>query len=189
MAATMVCGASTPVAVVASGPTSTQEFLAAAHAAFDCSLRRFFSRRGVSRDDLDDMVQEVYLRLARQPGMQDIRSAEAFVIAVAGNLLRDDFRRRGRRGPEISLEATGVDAPAHGHDPERSAECSQHIVAAGSALGTLRPVTRRVFLGHRLGGQSYAELSRELGVSVSMIEKHMIAALSALRPVMAECGC
>jgi DNA-directed RNA polymerase specialized sigma24 family protein len=32
-------------------------------------------------------------------------------------------------------------------------------------------------------GQSYAELARELGVSVSMIEKHMIRAIAALSPV------
>lgn len=180
-------GASMPAN--STGQATAQAFLAAAHAAFDHNLRRFFARRGVPRDDLDDMVQEVYLRLARQLGMQDVRSAEAFVIAVAGNLLRDGYRRRSRRCPEISLEATGLDAPVEGHDPERSAECSQHIVAAGTALGALRPATRHVFLGHRLGGRSYAELSRELGVSVSMIEKHMIAAISALRPVAAECGC
>jgi RNA polymerase sigma-70 factor (ECF subfamily) len=171
-----------------SGRDGTHAFLAAAHAAFDPNLRRFFARRGVPRDDLDDMVQEVYLRLARQPGLQDVRSAEAFVIAIAGNLLRDDYRRRGRRGPTVSLDAARLESLPDGHDPQRSVECSQHIAAAGSVLGALRPATRRVFLGHRLAGHSYAELSRELGVSVSMIEKHMIAALSALRPLMAQCG-
>lgn len=169
-------------------PVRTRDFLAAAHAAFDPNLRRLFARRGVPRDDLEDLVQEVYLRLARQPRLDDVRSAEAFVITIATNLLRDGHRRRGRRGPQISLEACGADAPAQGCDPERSVECAQHIDAANLALGALRPVTRSVFLQHRLGGRSYAELSREFGVSVSMIEKHMIAALSALTPVMAEFG-
>lgn len=163
-------------------------FVSEAHARFDGNLRRFFLRHGVARDDLEDMLQEVYLRLARQADVDDIRSAEAFVITVAGNLLRDTCRRRGRRGTECSLESAGLDAPAEGDDPQRSAEYSQHLRAAGRAIGGLRPATRRVFLGHRVSGQSYSELSRELGVSVSMIEKHMIAALSALKPVMVECG-
>jgi RNA polymerase sigma-70 factor (ECF subfamily) len=60
--------------------------------------------------------------------------------------------------------------------------------AAGSIIGKLRPATRRVFLGHRLRGQSYSELSSEPGVSVSMIEKHMIAAIAALRPLTLDAG-
>lgn len=165
-----------------------QAFLAEAHAAYDANLRRFFTRRGVPRHDVDDMVQEVYLRLARQPGDLSVRSAEAFVITIAGNLLRDAYRRRGRRNPELSLEEEGRYTPAAGEDPERSAEYLQHLQAADSVIGALRPATQRVFLGHRLRGQSYSELSRELGVSISMIEKHMISALSALRPVMADCS-
>lgn len=161
-------------------------FVTEAHRHFDGNLRRYFLRHGVARDDLEDMLQEVYLRLARQAGVDDIRSAEAFVITIASNLIRDAYRRRGRRGVEYSLEGEGFDAPSEGDDPERSAEYSQHLSAAGRAIGRLRPATRRVFLGHRIRGQSYSELSRELGVSVSMIEKHMIAALSALRPLIGD---
>ena len=168
---------------------ATACFVTEAHSRFDRNLRRFFLRRGVARDDLEDMLQEVYLRLARHTGVHDIRSAEAFVITIAGNLLRDEYRRHGRRGTELSIEAECFDAPSEGDDPERSAEYAQHLTAAGTVIGQLRPATRRVFLGHRVRGQSYSELSRELGVSISMIEKHMIAALSALRPVMVECGC
>jgi len=62
------------------------------------------------------------------------------------------------------------------------------VSAAGHIIGKLRPATRRVFLGHHLRGQSYSELSRELGVSVSRIEKHMIAAIAALRPLTMDAG-
>ncbi len=168
--------------------SASQCFVSEAHARFDGNLRRFFLRRGVARDDLEDMLQEVYLRLARQPDAGDVRCAEAFVITIAGNLLRDTYRRRGRRGTECSIDAGRFDAPADGDDPERSAEYSQHLSAAGDVIGNLRPATRRVFLGHRLRGQSYSELSRELGVSVSMIEKHMIAAIAALRPLAMDAG-
>jgi RNA polymerase sigma-70 factor (ECF subfamily) len=47
-------------------------------------------------------------------------------------------------------------------------------------VGGLKPAAREVFVGHRIGGRSYAELAQGLGISVSMVEKHMMAALSAL---------
>lgn len=158
-------------------------FLAQAHASFDKSLRRFFARRGVAREDLEDLIQEVYLRLARQPNVATIRSAQAFVFATATNLLRDGFRRRRTRGAQCSIEAGGVQVLAEGVDPERAAECSQHLRAVREVIGSLKPATRHVFLGHRMRGQSYAELAHELGVSVSMIEKHMICAIAALNPL------
>lgn len=164
-------------------------FVAQAHACFDDGLRRFFARRGVARDDIDDLIQDVYLRLARQPEVGGIRCAQAFVFTTAGNLLRDSYRRRSTRGAETSVDADGIDLPAEGVDPQRSAEFSQHLQAAHAVIRTLKPATQRVFLGHRVRGQSYAELAHELGVSVSMIEKHMISAIAALVPVVQQSRC
>ena len=73
-------------------------FLAQAHAQFDDGLRRFFARRGVARNDVEDLIQEVYLRLTRQPDVDFIRSAQAFVFVTAKNLLHDRLRRRLARG-------------------------------------------------------------------------------------------
>jgi RNA polymerase sigma-70 factor (ECF subfamily) len=168
-------------------PTTGADSLAArVHADHDAALRRFFARRGVSRHDVDDLIQEVYLRLLRQPGTDSIRCTRAFVFATATNLLRDIYRRRQVRGVHSGEEVDFADLPAEGEDPERSAEYSQHLHALQDLVSSLKPATRRVFLGHRLGGDSYAELSRTLGVSVSMIEKHMIAALAVLSPLVQE---
>jgi DNA-directed RNA polymerase specialized sigma24 family protein len=41
---------------------------------------------------------------------------------------------------------------------------------------------------HRLDGASYASIAQRLGVSVSMVEKHIMGALSALRPLDNSCG-
>jgi RNA polymerase sigma-70 factor (ECF subfamily) len=157
-------------------------FLSQTHARFDASLRRFFARRGVARDEIADLVQEVYLRLARLPDERAIRTPQAFVFATAANLLRDRFRRLMTRGTEHSVEA-GPEIAAEGTDPERAAECDEQLQAVWDVVRALKPATRQVFFGHRMRGQSYAELAVELGVSVSMIEKHMSCAIYALSPL------
>lgn len=158
-------------------------FLADVHATFDCSLGRFFARRGVARDEIADLTQEVYLRLARQPDVGTIRSARAFVFATATNLLRDRFRRKLTRGYEQHIEAEVAEIPSESADPQKEVECTQQLNLALLAIRSLKPATRRAFLGHRVHGLSYADLAHQLGVSVSMIEKHMISAIATLRPL------
>jgi len=158
-------------------------FVAEAHAAYDRSLQRFFAQRGVARDEIADLTQEVYLRLARQPDIGSIRDIQAFVFATALNLLRDRFRRQLTRGPMCSIEGDAVEILAEGYDPAKSAECEEQLHAVHAAIRSLKLATQHVFFGHRVRGQTYAELARELGVSVSMIEKHMICAIAALSPL------
>jgi len=48
-------------------------------------------------------------------------------------------------------------------------------------LAGLKPNTREAFELHRIHGNSYAEIALQMGVSVSMVEKHIMAAIAALR--------
>jgi RNA polymerase sigma-70 factor (ECF subfamily) len=155
---------------------------------YDDGLRRFFRRHGVARDDVDDLLQDVYVRLLQAGDPEVIRSAQAFVYTTATNLLRDLYRRRRcRQSVESPAESHDLDVRADGFDPAQSAEYSQHLAHLLHALHRLKPATRQVFVGHRVGGQSYSQLARGLGISVSMVEKHMMAALAALSPLARHC--
>jgi RNA polymerase sigma-70 factor (ECF subfamily) len=155
------------------------------HRRFDAPLRRFFARHRARPDEIDDLAQEVFLRLIRlsDADADCIANPQAFVFATATNLLRDRFRRRSVRGVELSVEN---DAPAledEKSDPVAAVAAGQQLRAVVRALGTLKPTTRWAFLRHRLLGRSHADIARELGVSISMVEKHMICAIAALRPL------
>jgi RNA polymerase sigma factor (sigma-70 family) len=165
---------------------SSRDWLAGVHTHFDAALRSFFSRRVAQRHEIEDLTQEVYVRLGRLPAAHTPRNARAFVFATAANLLRDRFRRRAVRGEELSVE---WDAPALSDavlEPERVVAARQELDAALAVIERLKPAARHAFLHHRVFGSSHAQLAREMGVSVSMIEKHVIAALAALRPVHAS---
>ena len=42
----------------------------------------------------------------------------------------------------------------------------------------LRPITREIFMAHRLDGLSYAEIADRTGLSVKGVEKHMSKAIA-----------
>lgn len=50
----------------------------------------------------------------------------------------------------------------------------------------LSPRTRRILLGQRLDGLSYAELARREGISVSAVEKHVAKAVAFMMAWMRE---
>jgi RNA polymerase sigma-70 factor (ECF subfamily) len=47
-------------------------------------------------------------------------------------------------------------------------------------MAQLTPRVREVFMMHRVEGRAYSEIARALGISVSTVEKHMMAALRFL---------
>ena len=53
-------------------------------------------------------------------------------------------------------------------------------------VDTMPTMRRKVFLMNKFGNKSYAQIARELGISTSTVEKHIIMALRFLRSVMKD---
>src|SRR5690606_13795125 len=56
-------------------------------------LARFFERRVNNRSDVNDLVQEVFLRLSRLKDVSVIENPEQYLFATAASTLRDKYRR------------------------------------------------------------------------------------------------
>jgi DNA-directed RNA polymerase specialized sigma24 family protein len=65
--------------------------------------------------------------------------------------------------------------------PDQWLELAQQLAQAERTLDSLKPNTRHAFLRHRVHGESYAAIALEMHVSVSMVEKHIVSAATALR--------
>jgi RNA polymerase sigma factor (sigma-70 family) len=57
----------------------------------------------------------------------------------------------------------------------------QELAIIRQAIAELSPTCRRVFIMHRFGNATYAQIAESLGLSVSMIEKHVSQALAHLK--------
>ena len=95
-----------------------------------------------NEDDPRDVLQELFIKLARQPGLlDDVREERAFLIRLAHNAAIDLMRRRGTRAKhQEQFAAETLTLFAHADDPDEQS----FRAALAEALGELPPDQRAV---------------------------------------------
>lgn len=128
--------------------------------------RKLRSRLGVSRSDIDDLVQESFIRLRRYSRDDRQRHPRALLLRIAGNLARDAFRREAARGGGRSVAFDPRDRALR-----LSAPADQHARAAlKQAILDLPDHLRDVFVLSRFTPMTNDGIARHLGISIKTVE-------------------
>lgn len=141
-------------------------------------LLRSISRRASSREEAHDLVQEIFLRIARIGASRPLKldKPEAYLSRMATNLLRDVARTASRH--QSDRHVTVDEQSLAGADQQKHLEARDMLRRMEAAMLKLRPITREIFMAHRLDGLSYAEIADRTGLSVKGVEKHMSKAIA-----------
>jgi RNA polymerase sigma-70 factor (ECF subfamily) len=166
--------------------TDARAALLAAYLERRDDLLRFFTLRLRSAAAAEDLVQDIYVRIAAIGRDVEVRNASAYLYRLGSNLMLDKIRgerraaardhewREGHRtvqgGEEVAEEPAADDAVA----------ARQRLAAIVAILGELPEQTQRVFRMHKFDGLSHAEVAQALGISRSAVEKHCMAVLKRL---------
>lgn len=141
-------------------------------------IRDALRRRGSSRHDAEDIVQEAWVRLANYQRSQVVDKPDAFLMQTALNLAIDEHRGRVTHGEQVVLEEVVLvdDSPP----VEAVVLARQRLARVTQRLARLSDRTRDIFLAHRLGGFTYREIADHHGLSISTVEKHIAKATMQL---------
>lgn len=153
-------------------------------------LVRHIVRKLHNPREAEDVVQEAYIRMLTMPaGHAVLRNAKAFLFTVASNLAVDTVRREQRQKrifPGISetstaLEGDVLEVICPRRSTEEQVDASMRLSCVLDALDDLPATCRRAFMLHKFDELSYAEVAADMGITVSMVEKHLSRALQHLR--------
>lgn len=138
-------------------------------------LLRFFRRRAGAGEEADDLVQDVFSRLAAQD-LKAIANVDGYIFQIAANVLRD----RGRRAEVRSIvtaapEGFDVEDEA-GFSPERILQSKEALRVMIAALYELPPAVRMVFSQYHFDEVAQVDIARLMGISLSTVEKNMAKA-------------
>lgn len=150
------------------------------------ALARFLRARMGPAGDVEDLLQDIYLKAVAAGDGADIQNPRAYLYRLASNLLLDRVRARRQTiarddaWRQVHHVAGPVEDIADAPSAEDVLASRQRLAALLAALETLPPKTRRVFRMHKFDGLSHAEVAGRLGMSRSSVEKHMMDALRVL---------
>lgn len=165
--------------------------------AFCHRLAGFLYRLTGSRQDVEDLVQEVFVRVVRMIGAyQHDGRFEAWIFRIAANLVRDRVRRSAR-GPRLVAGDSG--GTTDGNNGEGSAldslasrvsaadaamQLEEDVDALNTALGKLPEAEREVVLLRHFSGLSFKEIADMTGVPLGTALARGHRGLLRLRSIM-----
>ncbi len=145
-----------------------------------------------SRDGLDDLVQEVFIRVHRSVGRFNFESSFfSWLYRITLNLCIDEIRRRKLRRV-LSLDFLAEDGDHPSFEPPASTtpedellreERRQKVV---DALQALSPLHRQILILREYQDLPYDEIANILGISVQAVKSRLFRARSELREQLEE---
>jgi RNA polymerase sigma factor (sigma-70 family) len=142
---------------------------------------RAWLRRWTPRDqDIDDVMQEAYCRLAALADTGHISSGRAYLFQTTRNIVLEQLRHSkiARIDQVTDMASLGIadEAP----QPERVAAGARELQRVAKLIEQLPRKCREVFILRRIHGVSQREIALTLGISENIVEKQAIRGLKLI---------
>jgi RNA polymerase sigma factor (sigma-70 family) len=146
-------------------------------------LLRFIFRKVNCPDTAQDIFQDTYVRYTNYPEKNKIENHRAFIFRIAANLVSDYERHsRVREGFHPNEEIDLDSLPQQDNlQPEQLVSQRERLQLLAKAVASLPPRCRDVFILVKFEELTYNQAAQRLGISVSMVEKHLNRAIKALQ--------
>lgn len=143
-------------------------------------LRAWFARRMKNVADVDDALQDVWIRAHAHFDAGAIDNVSAYLFQTAQSVLTDRARRASVRAESRHEAIQEMHHPVEGVTPERVLMGKEAVKRVVALLEDMPERTRDIFVLHRFENISYGEIASRMGISVSAVEKHIMKALRIL---------
>ena len=141
-------------------------------------------RRIVPPSEVEDIVQETYVRVCQSNVTDEIRSPRSFMYRTAMNIALNHANKAETRLSE-SLEAIGDGHAEAWRNPGSDTldrVCSlEEFAFFCDAVRSLPLQCRRAFVFKKVYGYSYSEIAQKLQISEKTVEKHISKGLTLCR--------
>jgi RNA polymerase sigma factor (sigma-70 family) len=149
-------------------------------------LTRFFERRVRNRQDVPDLVQDVFLRLSAIPDPSAIKLPEHYLFVTAASVLRDKARRDSVRHADQHDELDENLLEGSEITPLRVLEGREAVTQLRAALMELPQRSRDVFVLRVFEECRMGDIAAAIGISRRATEKHYARGLAYVARALGE---
>jgi RNA polymerase sigma factor (sigma-70 family) len=150
------------------------------------NLVLFVAARLRSMATAEDLVQDLFLKVAAMEPQAEVRAPVALLYRMAVNLMVDHVRSDQRASQRNAQWRRETHTTLGGLDIVGEPAADEALVAKervrqlAEAVAELPPQMGRAFRLHKLEGLSQAETAQAMGVSRKMVEQHIGVAIRRL---------
>lgn len=157
--------------------TSMKDRLLAAFMAERPAMMRRLTRRTGSPASAEDILQDLWLRIAGHGRLPDIDNPAAYLRRSAANLAIDQQRAdQARRLAPDEIEAL-LFIESEAPDPEQTAAAREDMAALHAALAELPARRRAIFVAARVEERPHREIAARFGVTTRTVDVEIRKAL------------
>ena len=134
---------------------------------------------GSGPPDPEDVAQAVFTNFAALDNADDIENPRAFLYRSAHNMVVSHHRKAATRR-RYMMEQKNTDPNRERDDihPERILITRERLALLERVMWDMPVKRRRMLILNRFDGLTYAEISRQSGLSQSAVKKHVMKALT-----------
>lgn len=145
------------------------------------ALRAYLQKKVPEGTDVDDVVQETYLRIIKFKESKPIQSPRGLLFSIAKNVVRDIFRKK-YAAKTISLGKLEPGNVLFQKNPNvAELTPADEIEMLQEAIRSLPNKCRKIFILHNYERQSYKEIAAKFNVSVKTVEAQMTIGMKKCR--------
>lgn len=141
------------------------------------SLRRYLGCELAA----EEVAQEAYLSVWSATAAGEVAYPRAYLFRTAQHLAFDRLEREAVERRHRAQKPLSEAIVAPGPSPEAQLLAERRWAIVACALNELPPACRKAFVLHKLQGLRHTQVALRLGISKSMVEKHIMRALSHCR--------
>jgi len=158
-------------------------------------LRGFIAKRVTNEAEVDDLLQEVFLRIHRRiENLKDPRRVVSWVYQITRRAIIDHYRARGHRHEVLAGLGTEMEAAGIGSVNAVVGRFADSVELRSELSGCLRPMIERMAKEYgeavtlvELEGLSQHVAAKRLGLSLSGMKSRVQRGRKQLKQMLDDC--
>jgi RNA polymerase sigma-70 factor (ECF subfamily) len=146
----------------------------------EAALVRFLGRRWRNRKDVEDLLQDVYVRVYEAAKKELPQPVRPFAFTVARNLLINRSRREHVVEINSVADVDTLNVFDEDPGPERRVMAREELERLRDALSKLPPRCREAVILRKIEGLSRPEIALRMGIAVQTVNRHLTDGMYAL---------
>lgn len=157
----------------APGANQTRWFTEEVHA-HDSSLKAYLRGSFPAVRDVDDVVQESYLRIWKARDRQPIQCVRAFLFRIARNVALNLLNRERVSPIDAVKDLTALPVVEDGPNAAASACAREELLLLAQAIDSLPARCREIVILRRIKNVSQKEIAARLGITEETVEVQVV---------------